>query len=571
MWREGIMQIKATERSSWFTMAKRLILLTVALLLISNSIIGVTSYYSARNLTVNQIEQRLMREVYLMQQIASNLNFVYISDYDYFMQQLESNVRDQQEVLAQDGLTSDFFYISEHNVIPFQTSSSSLPEIDHVLSEQLLELKTGIIHHQIDGEPYTIAFQHMPEINGIYGIILPEATYLTAINQMGKFTFIVTFISLLLSVVITIWFVRSVTNPLHRIQETMHQVREGQLKRITKLGTSIPELRSLTSSYNTMIDQMTKLLKQIEETTEQVTKTGFELQTASDQTLAASRELIDTLSGVKEGAETTATQADSNSEVAHSTQKLIEGMKQQIHQASFRSSDMNQAATDGNRQMQALMATLDHFEDHVTYATKSIHNVNSSSQSVYHLISLLEDIVDQTKLLALNASIEAARAGDAGKGFSVVAAEVGRLAEQSKATTDQMASTINQMLNKTDAAVQAFDQMLEESQTNRQHAENTQTKFESLLEEIKQVSEVLVRVGNEMGNVEAVIPKLESGSTKLSSISQETLASSEEMVATSETQVNQMEQTYQIGVTLLDLSQQLEQLVNPFQFEGNHE
>jgi methyl-accepting chemotaxis protein len=88
---------------------------------------------------MESIENRLQRETELMGYIAESLKFVYVSDEDYFMQQLDANVRQQQETLESDGILSDFFYITDSKVTPFRVSKDSLPDIPQKTVEKIIE------------------------------------------------------------------------------------------------------------------------------------------------------------------------------------------------------------------------------------------------------------------------------------------------------------------------------------------------------------------------------------------------------------------------------------------------
>src|SRR4051812_23216226 len=142
-----------------FNLSTRLFLLFVSLLVLSVVVVGVSSYIKAKDMNMETIENRLIREVELMGYIAENLKFVYVSDKDYFIQQLESSVRSQQEKLKSDGISTDFFYIVDKKVTPFKISKDSLPSISDQVINKITEEKNGVFHEQINGEDYTITFQ----------------------------------------------------------------------------------------------------------------------------------------------------------------------------------------------------------------------------------------------------------------------------------------------------------------------------------------------------------------------------------------------------------------------------
>ena len=142
-----------------FNLSTRLFLLFVSLLVLSVVVVGVSSYIKAKDMNMETIENRLVRETDLMGYIAANLKFVYVSDDDYFMQQLDTSVRTQKEKLKSDGITSEFFYIVDKKVTPFKVSEKSLPTISNQVINQITNKKTGVFHEKIKGEDYTITFQ----------------------------------------------------------------------------------------------------------------------------------------------------------------------------------------------------------------------------------------------------------------------------------------------------------------------------------------------------------------------------------------------------------------------------
>ncbi|WP_343045250.1 hypothetical protein [Piscibacillus halophilus] len=98
-------------------LSTRLLLIFLILFISSIVIVGVSSYIKAKDLTMESIENRLVREVELMDYIIQNLKFVYVSDEDYFMQQVEVNVREQKNKLEEEGIKSDFLYIRNGEIL----------------------------------------------------------------------------------------------------------------------------------------------------------------------------------------------------------------------------------------------------------------------------------------------------------------------------------------------------------------------------------------------------------------------------------------------------------------------
>lgn len=545
----------------------RLVLLFVSLLVISIVIVGLSSYSKAKEMTTETIENRLVRESELMSYIAENLKFLYISDEDYFMQQLEGNVRAQQEKLKSDGIFADFFYIVDNEVYPFKVSKTVLTAFPESLIENMVESKSGVLHYKIQGEDYTITYQAMKEINGIYALMIPTKSYLTPVTNMAYFTLFVILSSIIICVGLIILFVRTITKPLSELRDTMRQVREGRLQQATVKHSTLPEIISLHKSYNSMIDQMRTMVHELKTTTTELGKTGNVLKLSSEEALVSSHQLVSSIYMVKQGAEQTASSSESSVNSFIEMKDKIEVTLENMKVVNSSSDTMELSAKHGEKTMSQLISTIHTYEEDFSHLNDTINQVKDYSSSITRLVGLIQGITEQTKLLALNAAIEAARAGEAGRGFAVVANEVRKLAEQSSFAAEEITSSIQKMEDVTWSAAQEFDQMLTKVQSNLTMANESKLSFDELMQEIITVSSNLQGMQVRLHDLENLLPNLEQTAESLLSVSQETSASSDEMLAVSENQIGQMEGTNKIGLQLHDLSTSLTRITQRFKIE----
>lgn len=552
-----------------FNLGTRLFILFVSLLILSVVVVGASSYIKAKDMNMKTIENRLIREAELMGYIAENLKFVYVSDEDYFMQQLESSVRSQQEKLKSDGISSDFFYIVDKEITPFKINKSSLPSISDQVINKVTEEKNGLFHEKINGEAYTITFQEMKEIDGTYGLLIPTKSYMNPVNQMAYFTLAVIFISILVTTIVTILFVRTLTKPLNVLRNTMREVREGTLPNSVAIKTNIPEITSLHKSYNAMISHMRGMLHELKETIKELENTGGDLKQSSKEALTSSHQLISAINIVKLGAEQTAISSENSVSSFKAMKHKIEDMMNNMETVFCSSESMNHSANRGEKNISELISTIQVFENDFDQLTHTIKQVKEYSKSITNLVGLVNGIAEQTKLLALNASIEAARAGESGKGFAVVAHEVRNLAEQSTLATKEISHAITNMENITTVASHEFDQMLTKINTNLAMANESKISIGELMQEISGVSGNLQGMQAELEDLKGNLPELEQAADQFASVSQETLASAQEMLATSENQIQQMESTDKIGFKLNNLSQSLSTITERFKVDKN--
>ncbi|MBM7660741.1 methyl-accepting chemotaxis protein [Bacillus mesophilus] len=549
---------------SKFSLQNRLLFLFIFLMIISVTTVGMSSYYQARETTVITIENRLNREAEIMSYMAENLKFLYVSDDQYFKQQLEIAIRTQQYQLEKDGIQSYAFYISNNQINPFQISKDHNLLFSDVLIEKIVKKSDGVFEESIENKDYTMAVQEMNEINGHYVLLVPTQSYLGPINQMSLITIITIIISLIISSILIFFFVRSFTNPLSTLQKSMIEIRYGNLSGSEPIQTTIPELRSLNKSFQMMVDQMHSVILELDGTTKLLERTGEDLSGSSENALSFSRQLIESIKVVKAGAVQTASSSEESvndfQAMKDQTKNLITNMEE-----VFKSSqDMNTSSEQGETKINELIQTIRSYESDFTHMTSTIHEVNHHAASISKMVGLIKGIADQTKLLALNATIEAARAGEAGKGFAVVANEVRKLADQSALATEAIVTSIHNMEGITHKANNEFAQMLLKIKSNLSMATESQKSFDELMQEITHLNNRLLSMKWVLFELQDTLPTLEQTTINSASVSQETLASSEKMLAASDEQMVKMESTHRIGVELQKLSRSLASITKQF-------
>ncbi|WP_100012956.1 methyl-accepting chemotaxis protein [Lentibacillus sediminis] len=545
----------------------RLLMPILGLIMLSVVAVGLTSYVNAKDLIMTAIEDRLSRETQLMGYIAQNLHFTYVSDEAYFMQMFNSNIRTQQNQLAKDGIASEYFYITENEVIPFPVSEDTLPEIPESLITEITEMQNGQLHTPLSGEDYTVSFQEMDEIGGTYVLLVPTSSFMGPVTNMGYLTIAIIVISIIISTIAIFIFVKTLTKPLDVLRNTMKKVREGILEQPEAPKTTMPELLSLHKSFDAMISHMRTMLQEVKNTTNELDHTGTELKSSSDDALQSSQDLVEAIDIVKSGAEQSASTSENSMTVFIEMKNKIEMMMNNLDAVFNRSESMGASANLGEKKISELISTIKTFESDFNHLTETMKQVNHHSESVTKLVGLISGIADQTKLLSLNASIEAACAGEAGRGFAVVAKEIGKLAEQSSKATDEITGTITNTLTITTNATQEFETMLQKLNTNIGFANDSKVSLDDLMREISEMNGKLLGIQGELENVERVLPKLEGTTKDVASVSEETLASAEEMLASSEDQYKQTRNSHEIGLKLISLSKDLRGVTKQFKLD----
>ncbi|NDY93261.1 methyl-accepting chemotaxis protein [Ideonella sp. TBM-1] len=227
-----------------------------------------------------------------------------------------------------------------------------------------------------------------------------------------------------------------------RLMNELQAVAEGDL---TQQATVTEDITgAIADSVNYTVEELRSLVSQVQSTAERVSATTQQVEQTSTELLAASTEQ---LREIRETGESVLQMANRINEVSAQAQQTADVARQSL-----------EAASSGRQAVLDTIGGMNTLREQIQETSKRIKRLGESSQEIGEITELISDITEQTNVLALNAAIQAASAGEAGRGFSVVAEEVQRLAERSADATRQIAALVKTIQTDTQDAVAAMEQ-----------------------------------------------------------------------------------------------------------------
>lgn len=326
----------------------------------------------------------------------------------------------------------------------------------------------------------------------------------------------------------------------------------------------IPEVKSLITSFQLMLEHMQSMFLQLKETTAALDNTGYMLKQASTNSLDHNRQLVEMTDLLQIGASQTATSSEQNINFFQNMNQYIDSMISQMKQLSINTREMDERAKMGQLSVQQMLETCGHFDTEFKAMAYTIKEVKQYSNDIGQIVELIKYISEETKLLSLNATIEAARAGEAGRGFAVVANEVKRLAEQSSIATTEIINVIKRVESTSIKASEEFNDLHLKNDKSMLQAKATSETFKQLLSAIDQMSQDVRGSEFRCYELESMIPEVKQSTESLMAVSQEMLASTTEIAHTSNNQKKHVENTDKIGQELATLSKKLQQVAHFF-------
>ena len=266
-----------------------------------------------------------------------------------------------------------------------------------------------------------------------------------------------------------------------RLMNELQTVAEGDL---TQQATVTEDITgAIADSVNYTVEELRTLVSQVQTTVGRVTDTTAQVDQTSTDLLAASDQQ---LREIRETGESVLQMAERINQVSANAQETAQVARQSL-----------QAAESGLTAVQNAIGGMNAIRDQIQDTSKRIKRLGESSQEIGEITELISDITEQTNVLALNAAIQAASAGDAGRGFSVVAEEVQRLAERSADATRQIAAIVRTIQTDTQDAVGAMERSTQGVVEGARLSDAAGTALGDIDRVTRELSDLIGRISNQ--------------------------------------------------------------------------
>jgi len=276
------------------------------------------------------------------------------------------------------------------------------------------------------------------------------------------------------------WLVSQILKPIHAMVALLRDVAEGEGDLTKRLDdTSRDEIAVASSWFNQFMENIQQIIVQVAGSSSQLAAAASQLQATSEQIATGAEEWRPKPVRLLLPEEMAATSGD---------------IARTCHQAAESAKFASTAAESGAAVVHGTVQGMQKIALRVQETAKAVENLGARSDQIGAIIGTIEDIADQTNLLALNAAIEAARAGEQGRGFAVVADEVRALAERTTRATKEIGGMIKSIQQETKAAVREMEIGVREVETGTIEAEKSGRAIAEILEQISSVDNQVAQI-----------------------------------------------------------------------------
>ena len=392
------------------------------------------------------------------------------------------------------------------------------------------------------------------DVNELYA---PVKKMMVTLVIMG-----VIIIALLVGVIST--FTLNISKAIDQMKDFANKLAEGDFAKCEFNINREDEIGSLGRALVSMRDRLRDVISKVSSSAQMVAASSEELTASSHESSQASAQIIKVITDVAMGADKQVLSVETALGTVERIVKEIDNMSKSSAEMAGKASEMAEKAGVGNQIVNKAIGQMDSLGKSVDTSSVLIGQLGERSKEIGEIVNTISGIAGQTNLLALNAAIEAARAGEHGRGFAVVADEVRKLAEQSQVSAKHISELIGKIQNDTQSVVKSMNVGTTEVKAGAEAVNNAGTIFRDIYKMIGEVNREIIATQKAVEEMIKASNEADVAVMEIEEISKKTAEGTGTASAATEEQSATIQEVAGASRALAELAQELQKLVNSF-------
>ena len=396
---------------------------------------------------------------------------------------------------------------------------------------------------------YMVAFAEITGTDWVLVSYIPKNVILKSVTTMGNTLMIIGLIAVIGIIILILYVVRKVVAPLANISNNIKAMSEGDFT-IEVKADSNDEIGEMGGKVSDFVASMRNMLRSISDESEKLQSESDNSDRVSKSMFDASQSQAEAMKQLNETVDQLATAVNDIAQNATTLANVVSDTRDNSDKANVSMKETVEISQKGREDMEKLSVAMTGIEKANNELVQSINKVGAASEEITNIVGMIGEIAEETNLLSLNASIEAARAGEAGKGFAVVATQIGKLAQTSAESAQNIGNLIEEVHKLIGDAVGQANASAASIQENSELINVAVGTFDQIYTNIQESNRLIEAMIEDVGKVDDV-------ATNVAAISEEQAASADEILATSENMVEMAENITKSSQDVADNSHEL--------------
>lgn len=457
---------------------------------------------------------------------------------EYIQKYLEQiNLGDGAVIACVTAEGNEVYGVTEGTAFDELLNEKKISELDGVKEIRQLNKNSGSEFVTIGEKEYLFLYDSVGDTGMQVCGFVPKDTIVGQAKDIQNTTYIILVIGCILLAITGIYVAHLINSTIKKIVTKLNQVGTGDLT-VTFESKHRDEFMELSNAINHMLSNMRSLIGEMQQSNGQVLNTAADVSRVSDAFYTSTKEISTALSEVEKDVVRQAVDAEN---CLSEMNRLSEQVKE-VFESSERIESISKETSEF---VSSGLQVVEELSDKITDTTRmtgvvitDIEELKEQSDNIGKIIDVINQIAEETNLLSLNASIEAARAGDAGRGFAIVADQIRKLADESKDAVAEIAKIVQQIQEQTAGTVEAAKKTEVTVLSQEESLQSTVEVFNNIKKRFDILSEQLAKITDKVTEMEQVKETTLMSIESISSYTQETSAVTEEVSATAINQID---------------------------------
>ncbi len=428
--------------------------------------------------------------------------------------------------------------------------------------DQTNVLTQGSFYAHMNGQNMLVCYKYL---NNGWKVVsaVPFDKLMVATKQITSLTIILIIIISILALLISYMVTRSVSLPISRINDAIGELKKGNFTKQLGVGYN-DEISKFSANFNSMVSNVQLMIKDITRASYDVVQNSEKISTHSVQSESAAEQIATAVSEMATGSSEQAFESQKGKEVMDSLAERLNKIVENTATMQHVTEKTKSLSENSLGVINELSISAKDTSEVTNGIISQIVSLNHDMKQITSIVKVIVSISEQTNLLALNATIEAARAGEAGKGFAVVADEVRKLAEQSKNASISISSIINEIIGKSKDVVEQANTAAVTLDKQMIAVGHTDKTFKDILAATEEIVVHLEKMNSVIKEMDEFKEKAISSMDTITIISQSSAAASQEINATTEEQIASSSQLADLARDLNSMAEEMQRTIQRF-------